>query len=344
MKDGKQEDAMTDRHDWERPGVEEVSAGVYRIPLPLPGNALRAVNVYAVAGPDGIALIDAGWSLDEAFDALGRGLAELGSGLGEVTSVLSTHVHPDHYTLAVELRRRTGCHITLGEDERPALETIIEGDHGFAAFGDALARAGYPVSRLAGLRPESDAGLYDYPSGWLRDGDRPKAGGRELLAVATPGHTRGHLCFADEAAGLLFAGDHVLPHITPAISVEVIGTHEPLADYLDSLRRVRERPDALLLPAHGPAGPSVHARADELLAHHDLRLRQCADAVGAGARTVYEVALRVPWTRRGRALGELSPIDQALAVHETRAHLAVLKLRGQVAVTAAGAVDEYAPA
>jgi glyoxylase-like metal-dependent hydrolase (beta-lactamase superfamily II) len=332
---------MTDPHDWERPGVEEVSDGVYRIPLPLPGNALRAVNVYAIPDPGGVSLIDAGWSLTEAFDRLERGLAQLGAGLSDVTSVLTTHVHPDHYTLGVELRRRTGCRLRLGEDERLTLESIIEGDHGAAAFRDGLARAGFPLGQLAGLEAPSNDGLYDYPSGWLSDGDRPKAGARELVAIATPGHTRGHLCFADQDAGLLFAGDHVLPHITPSIGFEVFTGHEPLADYLDSLRRVRQRPDATLLPAHGPVAPSVHTRVDELLAHHDVRLSQCAGAVAAGARTSYQVAQRVPWTRRGRALDDLSLLDQVMAVHETRAHLAVLQLRGQVSVTTTGPADEY---
>jgi glyoxylase-like metal-dependent hydrolase (beta-lactamase superfamily II) len=253
---------------------------------------LHAVNIYAISGPDGVSLIDAGRSVGEALNVLERGLAELGVGLPDVISVLSTHFHPDHYTLAVELRRRTGCHITLGEDERHTLETIIEGDRDGTVFRAALIRAGFPAGHLEGMRPPDDAQLYDYPSGWLRDGDRPKAGGRELRAVATPGHTRGHLCFADEGAGLLFAGDHVLPHITPSIGLEAYTGHEPLADYLDSLRRVRARPDAMLLPAHGPAGPSVHARVDELLAHHDVRLRQCDDAVAAGARTAYRRAAR----------------------------------------------------
>ncbi len=100
----------------------------------------------------------------------------------------------------------------------------------------------------------------------------------------------------------------------------------------------------MLLPAHGPVGPSVHARADELLAHHEIRLRQCAGAVAGGARNVDEVAQRVPWTRRGRALSELSPIDQFMAVHETRAHLALLVMRGELTVAVGDIADEYATA
>ena len=76
--------------------------------------------------------------------------------------------------------------------------------------------------------------------------------------VATPGHTRGHVVFVDAAAELLFAGDHVLPHITPSIGFEAVPGPLPLGDYMDSLRLVRELPDRRLLPAHGPVSPSVH--------------------------------------------------------------------------------------
>ena len=109
------------------------------------------MNIYAIPDPGGITLIDAGWSLTEAMDALERGLAQLGAGLPDVTSVLSTHFHPDHYTLAVELRRHTGCRITLGEDERPTLNSIIEGDHGAEAFHQALIRSGFPAGQLNSL-------------------------------------------------------------------------------------------------------------------------------------------------------------------------------------------------
>jgi glyoxylase-like metal-dependent hydrolase (beta-lactamase superfamily II) len=336
---------MSDRYAWERPAVEEVAVGVYRIPLPLPGDVLRAVNVYAMCGPDKITLIDGGWFVPAAVDQLERGLAELGRSVSDVAGVLTTHFHPDHYTLALELRRRAGATVALGAGDRQSVDTILHEQHGLTSFAAALRRAGVPADfvRLH-LLPSGDRALYGYPDSWLADGDRPRAGDRELLAISTPGHTRGHFCFADDRAGLLFAGDHVLPHITPSIGYESISEHLPLADYLSSLRRVRERPDAVLLPAHGPVAPSVHARVDELLHHHDVRLARCIDAVDAGARTVHEVAQRLPWTRRERTLTELSPMDQLMAVHETRAHLDVLEMRGQVSRTADEDVDEYAAA
>jgi glyoxylase-like metal-dependent hydrolase (beta-lactamase superfamily II) len=330
-----------DRHAWERPAVDEVTAGVYRIPLPLPEDVLRAVNVYAICGPDGITLIDGGWFVPEAVHQLERGLAELGRSVQDVAGVLTTHFHPDHYTLALELGRRTGAPVALGSGDRQSIDQILD-EHGVTSFVATLHRAGVPADfvRLH-LRDTGDRALYGYPDSWLTDGDRPKAGDRELIAISTPGHTRGHFCFADDRAGLLFAGDHVLPHITPSIGYESVSRHLPLADYLNSLRRVRERPDAVLLPAHGPVSPSVHARVDELLHHHDVRLARCVDALAAGARTVYDVAQRLPWTRRERTLFELSPMDQLMAVHETRAHLDVLEMRGQVARADGDDVDEY---
>lgn len=69
----------------------------------------------------------------------------------------------------------------------------------------------------------------------------------------TPGHTRGHFVHRDASAGVLFAGDHVLPHITPSIGFEPIRTTSPLRHHLASLALMREMPDTPLLPAHGPA-------------------------------------------------------------------------------------------
>jgi len=76
---------------------------------------------------------------------------------------------------------------------------------------------------------------------------------------------------------------------------------------------------------------SSHTRVDELVAHHDVRLEESLRAVGAGARTAWEVAEQLPWTRRERHRDELGPFDGVLAAFETLAHLELLALQGKVA-------------
>jgi glyoxylase-like metal-dependent hydrolase (beta-lactamase superfamily II) len=167
-------------------------------------------------------------------------------------------------------------------------------------------------------------------------------GGRELEVVPTPGHTQGHVVFHDTGHRLLFAGDHVLPRITPSIGFEPVPAANPLGDFLRSLAVVRARPDARLLPAHGPVADSVHARVDELTAHHGERLDRTEAAVRAGAGTGHEVAAMLTWTRRETALADLDPFNQMLAVMETGAHLDLLAAQGRLRVEAdAGRVRRY---
>jgi glyoxylase-like metal-dependent hydrolase (beta-lactamase superfamily II) len=148
--------------------------------------------------------------------------------------------------------------------------------------------------------------------------------------------------FLDPAAGLLFAGDHVLPHITPSIAFELAPPELPLGRYLDSLRLIASYPDATLLPAHGPAGGSVHRRVDELIAHHHDRFAECVRALDAGAATAAEVASHLGWTRRRRSLDELDAFNRMLAVLETLAHLDVLVSRSQLSVVQDGEITRFA--
>jgi glyoxylase-like metal-dependent hydrolase (beta-lactamase superfamily II) len=147
--------------------------------------------------------------------------------------------------------------------------------------------------------------------------------------------------FADETAGSLFAGDHLLPHITPSIGFEMAPVVSPLADYLRSLAVTRELPDMQLLPAHGPPTASTHERVDELLAHHDRRLDASAAAVAAGAQTGLEVARELRWTRRERRLEDLDPFNQMLAITETAAHLTVLAAQARLRHSRLDGIDHY---
>jgi len=311
-----------------------VGQGVYRIPLPLPHDGLRAVNVYAVADGERLVLIDSGWALAESEELLVRALDSIGYRLADVREFLVTHVHRDHYTQAVAVRRAHGTRVALGAGERPGLEAIQEAIR-TRRRPDArhLVRAG-----AAGLLPDSapagDPGRnWELPDRWLADGAELPLSSRTLRVIATPGHTRGHVVFYDAAAGALFAGDHVLPHITPSIGFEFPPAESPLRDYLESLRLVRSLPDAVLLPAHGPVAPSVHTRVDELLDHHEQRLTESAKAVEQGADTAASAARVLRWTRRQRHFDDLDRLNQMLAVTETMAHLDVLVLRGWLTVS-----------
>ncbi|MEU4380776.1 MBL fold metallo-hydrolase [Micromonospora echinofusca] len=336
------------RDDWTRPGTYEVAPGVHRVPLPLPNDGLRAVNVYVLRDDDGLVLVDSGWAVAEARSALEAALKELDCSLADVRRFLVTHVHRDHYTQAVHLRREYGTRVSLGAGERASLTVSMtphrnplaeQLDHlrllGAGELADTLAA-------LTGVRLSTED--WELPDDWFHDGQRITHGERTLHVVETPGHTRGHVVFHDTGSALLFAGDHVLPTITPSIGFEAALSANPLGEFLGSLALVRRRPDARLLPAHGPVTPSVHARVDELVAHHGARLDETEAAVARGASSAYEVAAQLRWTRRERRLGDLDVFNAMLAVTETAAHLELLVAQGRLTRSDAGGVRRYATA
>jgi glyoxylase-like metal-dependent hydrolase (beta-lactamase superfamily II) len=326
----------SNRLAWAEPGVEQVDPGVYRIPLPLLNDGLRAVNVYAIEQPGGLVLIDAGWSIPESERQLAKALGELGADLADIQRFLVTHVHRDHYTQAVALRRRFGATVALGRGEQPSLERILRGEEAEGAADEArgLRRLGAPAlaDELAAATADAppSPNVWGLPDEWIEGPvDVPLAGGT-LQAIPTPGHTRGHVVFHDAAARLLFAGDHVLPTITPSIGLTPDPGPLPLGAFLSSLRMVRAMPDARLLPAHGPVADSVHARVDQLLDHHATRLDAAEAAVRGGADTAYQVARALPWTRRARHHDDLDLFNRMMSVIETAAHLDLLVVQGRL--------------
>ena len=98
-----------------------------------------------------------------------------------------------------------------------------------------------------------------------------------------------------------------------------------------------------MLPAHGLPAASVHARVDELLAHHAARLDATGQAIGSGAATAYEAAGMLTWTRRERKLADLDLFNQMLAVLETAAHLDVLVLQGRLRAMVNDGTTGYVP-
>jgi glyoxylase-like metal-dependent hydrolase (beta-lactamase superfamily II) len=338
---------VSDAAHWTEPGAYPVSEGIHRIPLPLPMDGLRAVNVYAIETEEGLTLVDGGWAVDVSRAQLEESLGQIGHKVRDITRFLVTHVHRDHYTQAVAVRREFGSHVSLGIGDRGTLDLVsdagLDSDPTFAQLERAGASAvahGW-AKMLEGMSPQTRD--YEYPDTWLSGDLTVQVGSRELDAVSTPGHTQGHYVFADRGAGLLFAGDHVLPTITPSIGFEPAYAEQPLGDFLASLAKVRALPDLKLLPAHGPVTASSHARVDELVAHHDERLALCLASVQSGRDTAYGVAQDLPWTRHARTMAELDVFNAALASMETMAHLELLAAQGRIDRSEVDGVLVYRP-
>jgi glyoxylase-like metal-dependent hydrolase (beta-lactamase superfamily II) len=341
------------RYAWAEPGVYPIAAGVHRIVCPLPNDGLKAVNVYAIEDGDGLALVDTGWRDEGILAALTAGLSALGSSIESLTTIICTHSHYDHYGLSALLSERSGAPVLLGSGERSNLSVALDPaafardrafqyaqlrEHGAGALADTLAASGFSIERVQAR------GFARLPDRWLADGERVELSERTLVACLTPGHSRGHLMFLDEAAGVLFAGDHVLPQITPSIGFEGFSDGHGLEAFLASLRASRDLPASVVAPGHGPVFTDLAGRVDELLAHHDARLAACVAALADGPLTAAEVARVLTWTRRERAFADLDTFNAMLATTETITHLELLAGRGDVAREQGEGIVRYAAA
>lgn len=317
--------------------LEWVTDQVVRIPLPIPLEGLRHINSYALLGGSGVLLVDPGWASRESEQRLIQALAELGYGLRDVQLTLATHSHWDHCSQAAKWQRELDIPMAMGAAERRSLEAWPNPPTFYRSQVDLLISAG--AHNLAAevvkieMRPYEREVVVDTAQRWLADGDQIQCGDMSLVTLGTPGHTIGHVAFEHPQQGLLFSGDHILPHITPTLGCEQVRNYLPLRAYLDSLRLCLSRPDHRMLPAHGPVTDEVGRRINELLTHHEQRLAGIHDLVSAGAQTALAVATRMRWRGSRCEIADLTIEHQVAAVLEVVAHLELLVAQGVLRAT-----------
>lgn len=318
------------------PAVERLRVGLWSIPVPIPQSPLRYVNVYALAlSGGGIGLIDTGWESDEGWTALTGGLAELGATIQDVHGVLVTHMHFDHIGLAERVRAASGAWIGLHPADAERVASPRQRDATLAVTSEVDFLVSLGADREEAISDVGPAEAHEpytrmaAADRLLEDGDLADLPGWSLRAVHTPGHTPGHLCFAEEQTGLFFSGDHVLPRISPNISTSPLGARDPLGDYLTSLSRTAQEVTDEVLPAHEWRFRGLSERTADLARHHERRLAELLAAVRTHPRsTPWQLAAFLTWSR---------PWDQyarrmrIFAVTETDAHLRLLARRGLVA-------------
>lgn len=298
------------------------------IPLPFP---LKIVNCYLVRGPDGWALIDTGINWPPALEAWQRALAQWAIRPGDVREIYVTHYHPDHVGLAGWWQRLSDAPVFMTPLEaRSVAEIWTDGAvtgrelailfqaHGMpTTLAQAVADRAEGTQQMTQPLPEITAlaqlaipenAEYAVPEAPLLIAGRP------FQPLVLPGHADEHLCLYETATGVLLAADHVLPRISPNISVLPHTRPDPLGRYLRSFAALESLAVEIVLPGHGPALTNLRERLAQLRAHHSERLVEVIAAMGSGT-TAYQIATRV------FRMAELSPHQAQFAMGETIAHL-----------------------
>jgi len=309
--------------------------GWLRMPLPF---VLNHINLWLLQDGDGLSIVDTGIDSRKS-----RGIWTAALAGRPVRRVIATHLHPDHAGLAGWLCREHGAMLWMTRDEY-LLARVLSADRPPPPPEaiDFYRRAGFSEQQLASYSErfgQFGAVVSAAPQSYrrLRDGDELTIGDHRWRVVVGRGHSPEHACLLCEELGMLIAGDQVLPTISPNVGVWPTEPQaNPLADWLDSCRRLREQlPEELLvLPAHGRPFRGLHARLAALTAEHERGLERLIELCREPKRVVDVF----PALFRGKVNGG----NLVMAVGESLAHLRYLQAQGDIdAETDADGVDWY---
>ena len=178
--------------------MTEVTPGIYwlKMPITMEESSLAHVNAYLIRGDSGYLLVDAGWNTSESFDTLQKKLAEIGADIKDISQILVTHIHPDHYGMAGRIKQLSGASITIHPVQKKFYNTVvIEG------------------ARVFGLPPT------EFKEDACLDSDRLRAGNTEFELILSPGHSPDCVCFYCREDRVLVCGDVVFDHNTGRVDL-----------------------------------------------------------------------------------------------------------------------------
>ena len=264
--------------------VEELEPGIARVLAHNPSAFTYYGTQTYLAGTNELAVIDPGPDLPEHLDALEKAIAGR-----KVAAIMCTHTHRDHSPAARPLAQRTGapvigCAPLSLETVGPRADASFDGDYG--------------------------------PDRVLSDRESIEIDGESITAVTTPGHTSNHLCFGFR--GALFSGDHVMGWSTTV----VVPPDGDMAEYMNSLDKLRRRDDRIYYPAHGPPVENPQQYVRHLVGHRMQREKQILKLVSEGPRPIPDIV--------ANAYPGLDPRLVIAAGGSVLAHLLDLERRGLV--------------
>jgi glyoxylase-like metal-dependent hydrolase (beta-lactamase superfamily II) len=310
------------------PGVAvTLVPGVEWLCMPLPF-ALNHINLWLLADGDGYAAVDTGFAQDPIKDAWKSALTER-----RLTRVIVTHCHPDHLGLAAWLEQETGAGLWIAQGEYLAAHMMVEQVAGYriSAMVEFFRQHGLDPARIDGLVQRGNGykrGVPEIPATYRRlfHDQRLAIGDHEWRTIVGHGHAPEHMSLYCAELGVLISGDMLLPRISTNISVMAsTPLADPLGLFLASIDEFLSLPaDTLVLPSHGRPFRGIHARVEQLHAHHAQR---CALLLEACRGTPKSAAELIP-VLFDREIPD--PHQTMFAMGESIAHLNYLEHAGKL--------------
>lgn len=267
---------------WPTGAAEQLEPRVRRVLAANPSPfTFTGTQTYLVGAADSIAVIDPGPDEPDHLAAL---IAAIGP--ARVAAILCTHTHRDHSPAAAPLSAHTGapiigCAPLVLDDTGPRADASFDGT--------------YAPDRVLG------------------EGERLVGPDWTLTAIATPGHTSNHLCYAlgigagggEEPGGAVFTGDHIMGWSTTVVAPP----DGDMAAYMDSLQKLHDRDDRVYYPAHGAQVDNPRQFTRGLIGHRRQRERQILALLAEAPQSIAEMVPRMYkavaqelWSAAGRSV------------------------------------------
>jgi glyoxylase-like metal-dependent hydrolase (beta-lactamase superfamily II) len=326
----------------------EVFPGIrwLKLPITMPDAGITNINTYLIEDKKGFTIVDPGWNTDEAFSTLHNALIKSGHNFQSIKQIVITHVHPDHYGMAGRIRELSGATIAMHHIEKDFIEPrYVKMDQLLYQTDRFMAANGVPEDEMTELR-DASLDVINYvvaaqPDITLHNGDAITAGVFKFQVIWTPGHSSGHICLYDAEKKLLIAGDHILPRITPNVSVNPQSIENPLGRYLQSLEEIKRLDIDLTLPGHDEPFHNLNIRINEIAHHHFIRNLEILEVIAFSPQSAYQIAKKITWGANAGSWERLPPFHKRMAVFETLAHLEMMAADSRIDIMPKKGINQY---
>lgn len=313
--------------------IKEVYKDIYQAIFPLTGNPLKSINIFVIKSEDSSMIIDTGFNnpenranMEELFERLNLNPLK--------TKLFLTHLHSDHVGLAKWLSDKGVGDIYISEKDGKMVENGIKKED--FQWQNIIKNAHFQGLGPENLKIEDHPGYKNrpkeaFPNTKIKPGWKISIGDYNFVAIDEEGHTPGMLGLYEKEHKILFCGDHILGKITPNITYWGDEFGDSLGIYLNNLKKIKDLDIKHLYSSHRFLVEYVNTRIDELLDHHDRRLKDVLDIINKLEKAnTTEITQQMQWDIKAKDWSSFPASQKWFAVAEAAAHLKHLVIQGRI--------------